>query len=195
MSVGDRVVQKDLAFLRTVCLWATQFRDSGRLLLDSDPTRGFDAPVEKNPNRPLASHDRVDAIRKVYQQVTMRLRGGAKGETLMSWLREIFEVVVGTGRRITAVRSLRVEDIDLERTKAAPHGAIVWPEDFDKMGKRWRCPINAEVRDALESAIWKRQRLGHVGRAGCSRRRTIRGNRSAMSRPVGGCGKRRSWRS
>ncbi len=162
LPVGNRVVQKDLSFLRTVCLWATQFRDSGRLLLNSDPTRGYDAPVEKNPNRPLASHDRVDAIRRVHQRITMRSRG-AKGETVESWLPEIFEVVVGTGRRIAAVRSLRVADLDLERTAAAPHGAIVWPEDFDKMGKRWRCPINAEVQDAVESAIRKRQRLGHVG--------------------------------
>ena len=38
----------------------------------------------------------------------------------------------------------------------------MWPEDTDKMGKRWRCPINSAVRQAIESALHKLQRLGHV---------------------------------
>ncbi len=42
-------------------------------------------------------------------------------------------------------------------------GAIIWPMDTDKMGKSWRCPINPRVREALEDAIRKRQRLGRVG--------------------------------
>ncbi len=36
-------------------------------------------------------------------------------------------------------------------------GAIVWREDFDKMGKRWRCPIGPE---AVESALKKRRHIG-----------------------------------
>jgi hypothetical protein len=78
--VGDRVVQKDLLILRAVCRWACNFRDEhGRLLLDGDPTRGLQVPAEKNPNRPVTSHDRVDAIRAVYGGVTTRVEGGARG--------------------------------------------------------------------------------------------------------------------
>jgi integrase len=102
----------------------------------------------------------VDAIRKVYRQVKMRVQRGLQRVSVESYLPELFEIGVGTGRRITAICSLRVEDLDLERTAEAPWGAIVWSEDFDKMGKRWRCPISAVVREALESALRKRQALG-----------------------------------
>lgn len=162
-TVRDRVVGKDLGFLQTVCRWATDFRENGRLLLERDPTRGHHVVAEKNPNRPVATHDRADAIRKVYRQMTMRIERGSNRETVESYLPEIFEILVGTGRRIAPVCALRYENLELERTERAPWGAIMWPEDRDKMGKRWRCPISADVRNAIESAIRKRQRLGHVG--------------------------------
>jgi integrase len=31
------------------------------------------------------------------------------------------------------------------------------------MKRRWRCPVSSDVRDAIDSALRKRQRLGHVG--------------------------------
>ncbi|MGH9321462.1 MAG: hypothetical protein ACRD3V_16450, partial [Vicinamibacteria bacterium] len=157
-KVGDRVIQKDLGFLGAVCRWASEWRDdSGRLLLEKDPTRGYDAPAEKNPQRPVASHDRVDAIRKEYRKPIMRVEWHGQ-EEVESYLPEIFEIVVGTGRRISAVCGLRYEDLELQAGPDAPWGAIVWPEDLDKMGKRWRCPVSADVRKALEAAIRKRQR-------------------------------------
>ena len=61
---------------------------------------------------------------------------------MVSYLPEVFEIALGTGRRISAVCSLRVEDLDLERNGRTPQGTIVWPEDIDKMGKRWRCRIS-----------------------------------------------------
>jgi integrase len=159
--VRERPVQKSLAFLRAVCRWATNFRDeSGRLLLERDPTRGFDIAQEKNPKRPVATHDRVDAIRKVYRQTSMRVEWGGKRECTESHLPEIFEIVVGTGRRIRSVCSLRFEDLELEPTEHTPSGAIEWPEDADKMGKSWRCPIGVPVREAVEAALRKRQRVG-----------------------------------
>ena len=140
--------------------WACEFRDdSDHLLLEHDPTRGLKIPRELNPNRPVASHDRVDAIRKVYRHVPMRVQRGLRREVVQSYLPELFEIAVGTGRRISAICSLRVEDLDVERTATTPHGSITWSEDFDKMGKRWRCPINADVREALESALRKRASL------------------------------------
>jgi integrase len=159
-KVRDRVIEKDCAWLRAVCRWATEFRDdSGRLLLERDPTRGLEIPREKNPARPVASHDRVDAIRAVYRDVQMRVGG----KLVESYLPELFEIVVGTGRRVSAVCALRMEDLDLGPSERAPWGAIVWPEDTDKMAKRWRCPISGRVREALEAAKTKRARRGRVG--------------------------------
>jgi integrase len=158
--VRDRVVQKDLAFLRAAINWATRFREGGQLLMESDPTRGLELPKEKNPNRPVATHDRIDAIRKVYREVGMRIEWGRKREKVESYLPEIFEIVVGTGRRISPVCKLRSDDLSLDRTEATPWGAIVWPEDTDKMGKRWRCPIGPQTRKAIESALRKRRHVG-----------------------------------
>lgn len=159
-EVGERVLEKDCAWLRAVCRWATEFRDeNGCLLLERDPTRGLDMPKEKNPARPVATHDRVDAIRSVYHRVQMQVGG----RLVESYLPEVFEIVVGTGRRISAVCSLRMEDLELDPTERTPWGAIVWPEDTDKMARRWRCPISAHVRKALEAATTKRARRGRVG--------------------------------
>jgi integrase len=156
--VGWRVVEKDFVWLRAVCRWATDFRDDNDvLLLDQDPTKGLEIPSEKNPARPVATHDRVDAIRAVYHEPRM-MRGGAAVET---YLPELFEIIVGTGRRVGAVCALRFEDLDLKRTESAPWGAITWPEDTDKMEKEWRCPISGRVRDAVEAAIRKRRRVGN----------------------------------
>ncbi|MFC1531126.1 tyrosine-type recombinase/integrase [Gemmatimonadota bacterium] len=160
-KVGNRSVQKDLVFLRAVCHWGLDFRDdAGRFLLERDPTRGLDVPREKNPKRPVATHDRVDAIRKVYRRPTMRSERAGKRYQVESYLPEIFEVVVGTGRRITAVCSLRSESVDLVPTEEAPWGAIVWPADTDKMGKEWRCPVSQRVADALRAAMLKRGAAG-----------------------------------
>lgn len=159
--VGDRTVEQDLCFLRALCRWACDFRDdAGHLLLERDPTRGLKTPHERNPAREVATHDRVDAIRKVYRRVKMRTQRAFRRELVESYLPEIFEIVVGTGRRINAVCSLKVEDLDLKRTAEAPWGAIVWPQDTDKMRRVWRCPVNADVREALESALRKRQAIG-----------------------------------
>jgi len=118
------------------------FRDRNkRYLMQSDPTCGLELPEVKTPARPVATHDRVDAIREVYRQPTMRLERGGR-EKVESYLPEVFEIVVGTGRRISAVCQLRVEDLELETAERTPWGAIVWPEDTDKMNKRWRCPIS-----------------------------------------------------
>ena len=148
-SVGERALEKDCAFLRAVCRWATEYRDENdEFLLDRDLTRGLTIPKEKNPLRPVATHDRVDVIRGVYRNVRMQM-GGTLVE---SYLPEIFEIALGTGRRISDVCSLRLGDLEPEQTSGAPWGTIVWPEDTDKMGKRWRCPISRPVRDAIEAA-------------------------------------------
>ena len=136
------MVEKDLLFLRTVVGWACEWRDAqvdDRLLMESDPTRGLDAPHEKNPSRYVATHNRVDAIRKVYRNMTMRVLRAGKRHEVESYLPELFEIMVGTGRRIGAVVRLQVEDLDLAETEAAP----------------W----------ARSSGLWTRTRWGKAGAA------------------------------
>jgi len=163
-EVGWRSVERTLGSLHSLCRWAVGFRDDdGNFLLEFDPSRGLKLPREPNPNRPVASHDRVDAIRQVYRQVKMRVQRGLNRLWVESYLPELFEIAVGSGRRISAVCGLRVEDLDLERAATCPHGSITWGADRDKMKKEWRCPISAQVREALESALRKRADLGTIG--------------------------------
>jgi integrase len=162
--VGDRTLELDCRFLRAVCNWAMGWRDdSGQMLLEKDPTRGLEIPKEKNPKRPMATDDRADAIREVYRQVSMRVERDGSRSDVESWLPEIFEVVVGTGRRISAVCALRVENVHLEKTARAPYGAITWPADTDKMDRESRAPISATVRKAIEDALEKRKAQGIIG--------------------------------
>ncbi len=53
--VSKRVCAKDLAFLRSVFKWTTEWRHpaSRQFLLDVDPTRGLVLPREKSPRRPV----------------------------------------------------------------------------------------------------------------------------------------------
>lgn len=45
--------------------------------------------------------------------------------------------------------ALRAEDLRLTATQAAPHGAIHWPADTDKMDRESTVPISPTVRAAL----------------------------------------------
>lgn len=67
------------------------------LLLDRDPTRGLKIPKEKNPERQVATHDRVDAIREQYRTPTMRVEWNGRQKEVESFLPGLFEIVVGDG--------------------------------------------------------------------------------------------------
>lgn len=160
--VGPRTVAKDLNFLNHVLRWATRWRTAaGHYLLNENPTRGFDVPKEKNPNRPIATDERVDAIREVADRVEMEVSWSDDRKTVRSHFPELFEVMVGTGRRISAVCALRHEDLRFESVEDAPHGAIRWPADTDKTGRETTVPITPNVRQALGRV---RRRFPGIGR-------------------------------
>ena len=85
--------------------------EHGRLLMRENPLRGFKAASEKNPRRAVASTDRYEAIRAVADQVTMEVRWDGPRRRQRSYLTEILDLAAGTGRRITAICSLRAEDL------------------------------------------------------------------------------------
>jgi integrase len=91
----------------------------------------------------------------------MELRDRARRVPVRSYLSEILDLAHWTGRRISAVLALRFEDLQLERTSAAPHGAITWPAETDKEGRAWeRVPVTPEARAALDRIMEERPGIG-----------------------------------
>jgi integrase len=159
--VGDRVIEIDLVFLRAVLNWAATWEEQpGRRLLRENPVRGFEAPTEKNPRRPVASDDRYETVRAVSDEVTMRMRVGGEDTFPRSYLSELLDIAHGTGRRISAICQLRFEDLRLTSTPNAPHGAIRWPGSTDKEGREWVAPVDAKVRTALDRVLDERPGIG-----------------------------------
>ena len=161
LPVGDRTVEADLKWLRWVFNWGTKWRDtSGGYLLRENAVRGYEIPVERNPRRPVASDDRYDSLRAVSDSIFMELRWGGHKVRQRSYLSELLDLAHGTGRRIGPIRELRYEDLRLDRTSRAPHGAIQWPGQTDKEGKAWSAPITPRVRGALERVLQHRPGIG-----------------------------------
>jgi integrase len=152
-AVRARTVEADCEWLLKVCNWATEWEDrhTGRPLLATHPLRRdrFRAavPHEQNPRRPVATQDRLEALL-------------AKADQVHPFLGALLAIVNGTGRRISAVLQLRYADLRLGKTAGAPHGAIAWPGETDKMGRAWTAPINADVRRALDALLAARPGVG-----------------------------------
>jgi integrase len=155
--VRARTVQQDCLWLRWVLGWAVTWRDmEGRYLLRENAVRGYVAPVEENPRRPVATTDRFDALRAVSNRVLMELRwDGATRQR--SYLSELLDLAQGTGRRISAICALRFEDLQLD---AKPYGAIRWPAATDKQGRETTAPISPRVRAALDRILRERPGIG-----------------------------------
>jgi hypothetical protein len=110
--VGARAVENDCVWLQTVLRWATAWQgEDGKYVMRENPARG-DAfrkavPHAKNPRRPVATQDRLDAILEAAPAVH-------------PFLVPLLHIINGTGRRIRAVLALRFEDVRLAKTPAAP---------------------------------------------------------------------------
>ncbi len=156
--VRARTVERDCEWLGWVLNWGAKWRDrEGRYLLRENSIRGFDVPSEKNPRRPVATQDRYEAVRAVSDRITMEQRWDGKRRTVRSYLSEILDIVNGTGRRISAVCSLRYQDLRLDQ---AQHGAILWPADTDKSGRETLVPISPDVRTAIDRGLEERPGIG-----------------------------------
>jgi integrase len=159
--IRTRTVHADCKWLRHVLSWGTKWRHhNGCYLLRENPARGYEAPTEKNPRRPVATTDRYQAIRAVSDSVMMDVRWDGHRHRTRSYLVELLDLAYGTGRRISAICALRYEDLQLERTGGQPHGAIRWPEDTDKMGRETIAPISVSVRAAIDRVLAERPGLG-----------------------------------
>jgi integrase len=169
-KVRTRVVQKDLAFLNDVLTWAAGDRQKkvkvpspkrdGRSLIRENPVRNFPIPSETNPLRPVASQDRLEALREAAAHLRVRQRHDNRVVHGPTYLLEILDIVAGTARRISAVLQLRYDDLVLARTKDEPHGAIRWRADADKMGYESTVAISPDVRAAVDRILMDRPGIG-----------------------------------
>ncbi len=157
-EVRDRTVEADGDWLNTVFRWAANWpMDRGRYLMREDPIRGFKWPTEKNPRRPVASHDRYEAVRAVTDEVVMEVRWSGRRETQRSYLSEVFDIAMDTGRRLTPVCELRYSDLRLSEGR---HGKIHWPGDTDKEGREWKAPLGPIARAAIDRVLRERPGIG-----------------------------------
>jgi len=155
--VGNRSVEADCNWLRWAFNWASKWRmSSGHYLMRENPVRGFEAPKEKNPQRPVATQDRFESVRAKSDQVLMETRWGKRVDQ-RSYLSEVLVIVNGTGRRLSAVCKLTYEDLRLDQ---GPYGAIRWPAATDKMGRDTLVPIAPDVRGALDRIVRERPGIG-----------------------------------
>lgn len=157
--VKPGTVAADLDWLRQVFRWAAEWKIPGvGYLMRENPVRGYDVPKVKNPRRPVASQDRYETLRAKTGEHTMEIRWNGKREKQRSYLSEILDIVAGTGRRISAVCSLRYEDLRLD--DGTPHGSIRWPADTDKNGRETTVPIGPAVRRAIDRVLRDRPGIG-----------------------------------
>jgi hypothetical protein len=158
--VRARTVEYDCVWLHLVYSWAVDWRlPSGQYLMRENPVRGFEAPKEKNPRRPVATQDRFEAVRAVSDSVMMEDRRNGKREKRRAYLSELLDIVNGTGRRIRAVCELRFADV---RWNEGLYGSIRWPADTDKKGYETLVPIPPAVRAALDRIQRERPGIGSV---------------------------------
>ena len=159
--VGARAVQQDLQWLKWVLGWATTWQDpEGNYLLAANPVRGkqaFPIPSEKNPKRPVASTDRLEAVLAAANQLMMELRWGGKAIRQRAYLADILTLLSETGRRVSAVLTLQWGDLLWE---SGPYGSIRWRSDSDKMDREWVAPLSPKARAALDRLRLERPGIG-----------------------------------
>lgn len=162
-----RTVEADAEWLYRVLLWGMNSRDpetrQKRLqdnpLGEDDFTEFWKSVRDPNARRPVVGTERYRAIRAVADQVLMECRWHGKREKVPSYLPEVLDLAHYTGRRISAILGLRWENVLLGKEYGL-HGAIEWPADTDKVGKRWVVPMSPEVRAAIDRVRDARPGLG-----------------------------------
>jgi integrase len=165
--IRDGALDVEFPWLRSVLRWARRFRVNGHRLLVENPVDGLTWPREKNPRRPIASHERY--VRTMERADTVDPVGR---------LRCILALARHTGRRESAICALRADDLLLsrDRIRAAlaaaglderladhmPHGAARWRESADKGGYLFVSPMGAAAREAVDRYLQAMPRMGDV---------------------------------
>jgi len=132
-AVRNRAVEADLLALYRALNWAVRERNkTGRRLLQENPLFGVKLPKERNPLRPVMTHDEYLKLLVVAQQISPLLKLG-------------LIVAEGTGRRLSAWRNLRWSDVDFSAS------TIRWRAEHDKKGYEQVVPMSDVVLEALQT--------------------------------------------
>jgi integrase len=143
-QVSDRTIEADLIVLHAALHWATRERTrTGKRLLKENPLIGVQFPREKNPKRPVMRHDEYLKLLDVAGQVDPLLKLA-------------LVVAEGTGRRISACRTLLWDDVDFK------NDTIRWRAENDKKGYEQVVPISEAVRKALLTQLRARRAIGNT---------------------------------
>jgi integrase len=87
----------------------------------------------------------------------MEIGRGKNRREVRSYLTELLDLAVWTGKRLSAIRCLRYSDLHLERTASAPWGAITWPAETDKEGVAYEAvQMYAGAREAINRVLAER---------------------------------------
>src|SRR2546426_11163922 len=142
--VRDRTIEAELEMLLRALRWAARERKTnGERLLKENPLVGVRLPSEKNPNRPVMSHD-----------VYLRLLDFA--DRVHALLKLALVVAEGTGRRLSAWRNLFWDDVDFDA------GTIRWRAANDKKGYEQVVPMSNAVKRVLTAARRAQQTIGNT---------------------------------
>ena len=166
-GVRDGTLNNEFRWLSSVFNWGRHHKLAGRRLLPENPLHDVTWPREKNPRRPIASHQRFTRTLEHVDQVDPEGR-----------LRVILSLARYTGRRADAICSLRVSDLlrNLDHVRAVlagegmderlaehmPHGAILWQDEHDKMGMLFVSPLSGPARSAIDDYLRQTPRVGTV---------------------------------
>jgi hypothetical protein len=154
-------------FLSPVFNWAMRYKRNGQRILSANPLHDCTSPREKNPRRPVASHQRYLATQEHADTVDPAGR-----------LRCVLALARYTGRRESAICQVRASDVLLspERVRAAlaaegmderiaehmPHGAIRWSAETDKEGLGFITALSRDARLEVDRYLSRNPRMGDV---------------------------------
>ena len=166
-GVRDGTIDGDFRWLRSVFNFARRHRVDGRPALSMNPLEDLSWPKEKNPQRPIASHERYTRTQEHTDTVDPHGR-----------LRCILALARYTGRRESAICGLRANDVLRDSAAVAkelaeagmderiaghmPHGAIRWNDETDKEGFLFIAPLSEIARAEIDSYLSKNPRVGDV---------------------------------
>ncbi len=164
-AVRAGTVHCEFSWLSSAFNFARRHRQGGRRFLQENPLIDVSWPKEKNPMRPVASHQRfVETLNHVD---TIDAPGR---------LRCMLNLARYTGRRVWAICQLRASDFlrdpdairvalasmgfAEDRANHMPHGAIRWRGENDKMGFATIAPLGQAARAALDTYTANSLRVG-----------------------------------
>ena len=180
-GVRDGTIDGDFRWLRSVFNFARHHKIAGRPVLSVNPLEGLVWPKEKNPRKPIASHERYTRTQEHTDTVDPEGR-----------LRCILALARLTGRRESAICGLRASDVLRDDVAVAkelaeagmderiashmPHGAIRWSAERDKEGFLFIAPLSEQAREELDRYLRKNPRVGDVPLfpAACNGQKTMR---------------------